>query len=65
MVADRRRLALVLVLVLIAVAVVLTQMPFDAAGIRLGPLSLLWWYTGGAALAATLITLVVLATRAS
>lgn len=53
-----------MLLALIAAALVLTQMPFDVAAIRLGPLSLLWWYAGVVVpLATVVVTLIVLADR--
>ncbi len=54
---DRRRAAVRALLVLVAGALVLLFAPLDVAAIRLGPLSLLWWYAvvavpiGGAAIA--------------
>jgi len=58
---DRRRTASGILLAVVAVAVVLTQLPLDVAAMRLGALSLLWWYAGVASpVVATVITLLAL-----
>lgn len=45
MISDPRRVAVRALLALVAGALVLSLAPLDVAAIRLGPLSLLWWYT--------------------
>jgi hypothetical protein len=56
-----RRTALTLLLGLLAGAVVLALAPAAPGAVRVGGVSLLWWYAGAAApLAATAIALAVL-----
>ena len=63
---DRRRTASGILLALVAIAVLLTQLPLDVAAMRLGALSLLWWYAGVAGpVVATVITLAALLDRNS
>ena len=63
---DRRRTASGILLSLVAIGVLLMQLPLDVAAMRLGALSLLWWYAGVAGpVVATVITLVALFDRSS
>jgi hypothetical protein len=62
----RRRAAVRALLVLVVGALILTLAPFDAAAIRLGPLSFAWWYALAAILLAASAAFAVLVTdRAS
>jgi hypothetical protein len=61
-----RRLAIRALVALVAGAFLLLVLPFDLAAIRVGPLSVLWWYTTvGAPLAAAAIAALALAAPAS
>ena len=63
---DRRRAASGILVVLVVTAVLLTQLPFDVAGVRFGGLSLLWWYAGVAGpMVATVVALLALTDRTS
>jgi hypothetical protein len=57
---DRRRAAVLTLLTLIAGGIILTEVPLELAAIRLGPLSLLWWYVAAAPLCAAAVALLAL-----
>lgn len=66
MISHPRRVAVRALVALVAGALVLLLVPFDLAAIRLGPLSVLWWYTVIAApLAAAAIATAALAAARS
>jgi hypothetical protein len=59
-----RRIGIVVVLLLLAGAALLVTLPHGAGALRLGPLSLLWWYAAVVApLTATALTAGVLLRR--
>jgi len=53
---EARRVGIVIVLVLLAIAAVLALLPFGASAVRVGGLSVMWWY---AAVVAPVIAVVV------
>jgi hypothetical protein len=59
-----RRIGIVVVLFLLAVAGVLAMLPLGAGAMRVGSLSLLWWYAAVVApLVAAVVTVAVLLRR--
>jgi len=53
---EGRRVGIVIVLVLLAAAAVLALLPFGAGAVRVGALSVVWWY---AAVVAPVLAVVV------
>jgi hypothetical protein len=60
---DRRGPATFTLLGVIGGAVLLPLAPLDLATVRLGPLSLTWWYAVVSSIAAAVVAVVALASR--